>query len=185
MAWIVKLQVWNIFCLFQQQSRQYSQFPCLLLLFAVLWVSRNSMASSRLTKGSGKCGSEEIEIQTAYRAPYSCICGRGSLRTCSQEPLLLTGRLKEVVSPLTLGMTVTPTAGFWALFLPFERQWLFRKALPWAMIFIPTLSEDSYSKLYSTQPLTRSHIQCSSWFCVKIRVQRVCPLRYLPAEVSA
>lgn len=39
---------------------------------------------------------------------------------------------------------------------------------------------ESYSKLSSTHLLTRSDSQCSSCCSMKISMQRVCPLKYLP-----
>ena len=47
-------------------------------------------------------------------------------------------------------------------------------------IFILILFEESSSKFSSTQVLTRSDVQRSGWFSVKIRMQWVCQLMWLP-----
>lgn len=81
MAWIIKFQVWNVLCLFQQESMQYDQAPCLFFMIQcfkewaqITWHFHSSPVPHPLTrKESKRCYSREelrFRLRTRHQPLY-------------------------------------------------------------------------------------------------------------------
>lgn len=177
-------------------SSKVCNTPSLLVYF--LWFlalrgkTLNHTAHWLLQNASSPDNEGVSEIWIAYK-PRAVVVWAWWVKGVSSEMNTVKGGLREATAPLAFGLTMIHEDGCLRICADHMKgsdsgwagKWLLLGA-PWksfdakSTIFILILSEESSGKFSSTQVLTRSDAQCSGWFSVKIRVQGICQLRWLP-----